>query len=64
MNKDFIRLNLIIFGLLVSLILFVAGVLARVESMPSRQAESERHPAHGGAGVEGLFESMLAEAFE
>jgi len=31
MNKDFIRLNLIIFGLPVSLILFVAGVVPRVE---------------------------------
>jgi len=59
--------------------------VARVESIPlatkrlgdfvrSRQAESERHPVRGGAGVNGLspalrfedaprFVSMLAESF-
>ena len=52
-----------------------ASVVARVESMRSRQAEGERHPVCDGAGVNGLspmlrfgdasrFESMLAEAFK
>ena len=47
-------------------------VVARVESVRSRQAESdreaspsgERHPVRDGAGVNGLFESLLAEAFD
>jgi len=34
-----------------------AGVVARVESLRGRMGESERQ-------VEGLFESLLAEAFE
>jgi hypothetical protein len=33
-----------------------AGVVRRVESLRGRMGESERH-------VEGLFESLLAEAF-
>ena len=49
----------------------LTGVVARVESLRSRQAESERHPVCDGAGVNGLspigdapqFESMLAESF-
>ena len=51
-----------------------ASVVARVEGMRSRQAESERHPVRDGAGVNGLspmlrfgdasrFESVLAESF-
>ena len=35
----------------------LAGVVARVESLRGRMSESERQ-------VEGLFESLLAEAFE
>jgi hypothetical protein len=35
-----------------------------VNQMRTRQAESERHPGKAsGAGVEGLFESLLHESF-
>ena len=48
-----------------------AGVVARIESVRSLQADSERHPVCDGAGVNGLsligdvprFESLLAESF-
>jgi hypothetical protein len=37
----------------------------RVEALRGRMSEAGRHPGqeHAGAGVEGLFESLLAEAF-
>ena len=56
-----------------------ANMVARVESIPlaslalsgcsardfvrSRQVEGERHPVAGGAGVNGLFESLLSQSF-
>jgi hypothetical protein len=45
-----------LFSTLEYLLSAVAGVVARVESLRGRMGESERQ-------VEGLFESLLAEAF-
>jgi hypothetical protein len=37
----------------------------RVEDLRGRMSEAGRHPGqeHAGAGVEGLFESLLSESF-
>lgn len=51
------------------------GVVARVESLPlaslgdfvrGRMGKSTRHPGqeHAGAGVEGVFESLLSQSFQ
>jgi hypothetical protein len=48
----------------------IAGVVARVESLRGRISAFEPRSPRGtpskndGAGVEGLFESLLVEAFE
>ena len=42
---------------------YTTSAVAWVESVRSRHAESERHPVRDGAGVNGLFESMLSESF-
>ena len=84
MSKDFIRLNLIIFGCfwklkknrsrcksmckLLSIFEYprdaFAGVVARVVVEPSRDIEFLRgRMAETERQVEGLFESMLVEAF-
>lgn len=39
------------------------GVVARVESLRGRMAESARHPIRDGAAVDGLFESLLTKEF-
>lgn len=40
------------------------GVVAGVESLRARMSEAGRHPVkNDGAGVDGLFESLLSDSF-